>query len=680
MKIYNIQTNKNINYQQQTSFKAAKISPITLKKLGEVKNNPKSNELLIKLAGLLGLTTILSWVKSLSKNNNNDNLKNLDIIDTAWTNRNNALLLQENSKDKYLEILSKTDETESILWTKALVSEDSTEENIEYPILSEEVSKLFLSKESNETFMTVSANKAINTILMQINALNNTNEEIREKYIKDITNKLNRLIKEAEKLQDNPTNSELYSKLANITKIFTLYNIFNNDNIDKDKNEETIQNEKITEPTNIAPAKDHSDSNALTNLIDNNTVLETTEIPSSETEKIELSENLKPALNIVGKIELKEDGVTRFRSTDSNKTSIEVKEPLGKIIITEKNKHFIEEAFLKAFKKTSPVVPETYSAHIDYIKMIYDSYSDEKDLLKKNLLIRMSEKDLRKSIDKYFKFTDGKMAKFDFLNFIKLEEFKLANGGEITKKDFDFINNARDDILRYFTLINDRAEIAFNLGIDAEKRLQFIKEFHKIAYNIDSNKLFHGTNLEKVTTNNILCELSYKLAQDSYQYPNIIRYLGIDIDELPETTNNENTDVNIDEKINDDLEDTVEYINRILCNTKYRMRLKELTEILNNDSFDGIMNSTHSKMRFIERFVFHDPRLLSKKTLEIKQKTTQKLDRLKKSIECIERIKFINYPAKDSTKKSQRFGPRIFIKDYTIGLNDKGEIHTIWDE
>ena len=62
-----------------------------------------------------------------------------------------------------------------------------------------------------------------------------------------------------------------------------------------------------------------------------------------------------------------------------------------------------------------------------------------------------------------------------------------------------------------------------------------------------------------------------------------------------------------------------------LNKAKYRTRIAELAEALNNAAFDGLMSSTHARMRFIERCVLSsDTRLLSKNAYEVKKKTSKK--------------------------------------------------------
>lgn len=680
MKIYNIQTNKTLNYQQKTSFKGAKISPVALKKLEQVKNNPKTNDIFIKLASVLGLTAILGWVKSLTEKNNNEELNKLDIIDTAWTNKNNSLLLGQDTKEQYLDILSKADETESILWTKALLSKEdsSTKNNITAP--NNDSTELFLSKDSNETFMTISANKAINSILMQIKALEGADDTTRENFVKEIENKLNGLIKQADSLQNDVKSSELYSKLANITKIFAMYNAINSNDENKvEKLQETVS-EKIED--NIDELIDSPKETNPKVITEIKTVTPATpvELPVTVPEKIEIPEDMKPAVKVVAKIDLKDDGKSRFKPSASASITTKTPQTMGEIVVTEKNKEFVEEVFKKAFKRTSEIKPETYCGHIDLIQKIYDSYSDEKDKLKKNFLSRLSETDMRHTLNNYLDFTNGKDSKLDFMTFLKLDEFKKANGGELTKKEFELINNSKDVTIKYFQYYDDKIRVVFNPGVSAEKRLEFIKDLHKIVYNVDSTQLFKGSNVKEFAPNDIIHELSYRLAKDSTQYPNITRFLNIALDELPETEGSLKDENDDEEKTFIDYSENFEDIKEILNKAKYRTRISELSDAINNPAFDGLMDSTHARMRFIERYVFgSDSRLLSKNAYEVKIKTSKKIESLKQNIEDADAISFINYPTKDMTKSNQKFGPRIFVKGFTIGLNDKAQIHTIWD-
>lgn len=688
MKIYNNPVKINNYSITNTNFKGAKISPVALKKVETLKNNPATREIFIKLASVIGLTALISWFKSLSENKNDETMSKLDLIDQEWISKNNEKLLNPEFREQFLDLTSSIDETESILWTKGLITKQENAKDVETKKVNKEAENLFLSKDSNETFMAISANKAIDSILMQINALNSVDEKTRESFVKDIENKLNNLVKQADSLQNDITKSELYTKLANIAKAFTIYNILTGKEDDKpeilevpSKEVEEVAKETPATVENIPKIEEEIKEEKKVTEIKTVTPAAPVELPVTVPDKIEIPEEMKPSVSVIGKIDLKDDGKRRFKPTPSSTESATKVPKIDEIKITDKNREFVEEVFLKSFKKTSEIKPETYSGHIEMIQKIYESYSDEKEKLKKNFLLRLSEKDMRHLLNNYLDFTNGKESKIDFMTFLKLEEFKEANGGEITKKEFEIINNYKDVSIKYLQYNDDKIRVVFNPGVSAEKRLEVIRDIHRIAYNIESSKQFKGVNIKEFAPNDVIHELSYRLAKDSTQYPNIVRFLNIDIDELPATeTSLENENDSDDEKMSIDYKENFEDIKENLNNAKYRTRISELADALNNEAFDGLMDSSHARMRFIERYVLgSDSRLLSKNAYEVKKKTSKKIETLKQNIEEADAISFINYPTKDSSKPNQKYGPRIFVKGCTIGLNDKAQIHTIWD-
>ena len=86
---------------------------------------------------------------------------------------------------------------------------------------------MFLTADANEIFMDSSANRALNTIMSQLNALLNATAEQKESLLSTLETKFNSLVKQASELQNNEETSELYSKLINIIKAFTFTQIFN---------------------------------------------------------------------------------------------------------------------------------------------------------------------------------------------------------------------------------------------------------------------------------------------------------------------------------------------------------------------------------------------------------------------------------------------------------------------
>ena len=224
MKIYNIQSDlKNSSLKNtgvKPNFKA--VSPTVMKRVQTAANNPASKDVFVKLAGLTGLTALVTWVKSLSNAEKTDAISKLDIIDSNWSQKSSELFLDPDKQGQFIDLVSKADSAESVIWTKGLMSKDSVQvENKEF---SPEEIEMFLEPESNETFMSVSANNTLNSIVNQMNALALSSDEVRAKALNSIEAKLNALVKQADVLQNSEESAEIYVKLANIMKTFAIIN------------------------------------------------------------------------------------------------------------------------------------------------------------------------------------------------------------------------------------------------------------------------------------------------------------------------------------------------------------------------------------------------------------------------------------------------------------------------
>ena len=173
---------------------------------------------------------------------------------------------------------------------------------------------------------------------------------------------------------------------------------------------------------------------------------------------------------------------------------------------------------------------------------------------------------------------------------------------------------------------------------------------------------------EEIKMVDVIDELSYRLAKNNEDYPNILFYLGIDSEELK----------NLIEDLSQ--EDAIDEIKDFLSNAKYKTKLESLATILNNEDFDFFIDKTHSRMRIIERFVFDDDKNVAKNVYQLEKKFSSEIKKIKSAIEKVERISFTNYSSThdDGSNEVVKSGPRVILKDYTFGINDAGQILTIW--
>lgn len=118
------------------------------------------------------------------------------------------------------------------------------------------------------------------------------------------------------------------------------------------------------------------------------------------------------------------------------------------------------------------------------------------------------------------------------------------------------------------------------------------------------------------------------------------------------------------------LDTTIEFITKKGDKT----RLKKLLDLLNNESFDGFLTSTHARMRFIARNVLSDKTLYNKRITTLCEKLEEEVQKLKDDIDQWAKIKVYNYISPDGKIQGARFQ-----KDsLRIGINSNGIIHTFY--
>ena len=655
MKIYSQQTAVN-NYNltkngTNTSFKA--ISPTALKQIQAVTNNKASKDIFIKLASLTGLTGIVAWVKSLTNEKQTENLEKLDIIDTNWSQKGDEIFLDKEKQGQFMDLVSKADSTESIIWTKGLMSKNA--DNYEEKEISNDEKELFLNPESNETFLSISANKTLNSIANQIKALSSATEEVKASAIKTIEEKLNSLIKEADKLQNSDASNEIYTKFANIFRTFALTNLIN-------------KQEKETNKEEISPLETEiSETNSEQEEIEKPAIVDhisgvTGEVDYSAKDKVSLE-----GPKVVGKINL-EKTYTKEKASNPKETLSNKKE----IIITEENKDFIENIFLKTFTKRSNISPETYADQVDIIQKIYENYAFEgKERIGKELLKHFSRQNTVKELEMYKKFNNNELGKNDFRAFLELQTLKHINGGDITQEEFERLENYKDDKIKFFVIKDsNNVYVSFCNGVSASERLKILADFHKIAFNVSEQKNIKGDEYSKATSADVKEELKNKLSTNIDDYENIIRYLDIPEETLEEVA------ADIDDG---NIEDARITLNSILNNKCYEEKINNIVFVLNNPAFENFIGGVHGRMRFIERVLFANPRNMNKTPLEMKRISSIGVSKLKEQIESLPTIDFTNYIARKQDGTSiHKYGAQVKIKEKTIGLNDRAEIHTLY--
>ena len=698
MKIFNqpvvIQKKDNKVLNSKTpSFKA--IQPVVIKQAKNVATNQASKEMLVKLAGLVGLSSLVAWVNSLKDDKNQEEVLNkLNILDSDWSSRGQEMFLNPSQQGQYLDLVSRADSAESMFWTQGMISKDT--ESVPSKELSQAEKDLFLAIESNEIYLSNSAKATIKSIVSQVQALSSAPEEVRLAAIKSIDAKLASLVQQADTLQNSENTAEIYAKVANIVKMFAIINLMNDKPIDAEKSKATEQAEN--KPEEIAegvtnPAKREAKVE-LEQTIENLAV-QIAEEPKSDigTGKIDLE-----AVDPIGskrraKYKQKCEAIA---SGNAETIELEVVEENAKpqvkgtipIEINDSNREFVTGVFLPLFKDQAAVNPEIYSEHIDLIQKIYENYSN--DSVKASFLNTLKFSDKTPLLDLYSKLTNVDEDKIQFVNFAKIEQIKKENGTSLTKEEYDTLLSFYGSKVKYAEIFIEAPEkyersqvkkhtikINFMDGVSTRERLNIISKFHKIIFSVPEENSIKGESVEKVTLTDLQKELVLKLsayfkAEKSARkihlpgnYENILSFLRVDIDDL-------RVDYQRDGKAG--LESSLEQALEV---NSYK---NELLELLNNENFADFIVTTHARMRFIDRFIFNDNNWQAKSSKALKSITTRAIKRLEESLAKTPYLQFINYyTSKSVSAEDVKYGARVnFFNDTVIGLDENGYIHTMF--
>ena len=638
MKISNQRISNNSislrNNKNNTNFKA--IAPDVIKQIKNISSSSGNKEIVLKLASLAGLTSIIAWVKAFKGEPQADVMNKLDIIDTNWSQKGNELFLNPIKQGEYLDLVSKADSAEAVLWTKGTLANTTVPTTIKE--ISQAEKDLFLTLETNEAYLSNSAKATIKSIISQVQALSGAPEEVKNNALKSIDLRLNSLVKEADSLQHSQESAEIYNKIANIIKLFAFTNL-------AEGTEKTSEEEFLSSTINNSTPAVNESENAGENI---------------------------SSLKVVGRIDLKPTGKNYFKPDKPIESESESKisnETSKQIIITDKNKDFVEEIFKKAFKRNSHIKPELYSDYIDFIQEIYYSYSEEKGSLRRLFLLNLTRENSLKMLELYNKLTSGKAEKIDYISFSDFQNFKHMNGGDLTQKDFDTLNGYKNSKIKYYMVKpqDEKIVVAFSEDTSVEDRLKIITDMHRIAFNITDTKTFNAQLVNSVELKDVKEELISKLLIDPEDYVNITSFLGLNLEEAKYA---------IDDG---DYNDASRHIEHELNSYNARMKLNNLIQALNNDAFKGFSDTTHGRMRFLERIIFDSTRNMTKTPYEIKQITSKEILKLKNTIERAKTIDIYNYNAKRANGTSvHKYAPQIKLGKITIGLNDKGQLHTIY--
>ena len=238
----------NINPTLQTTSKSKtinfKANPVVQKQIATLVKG-EGRHLFQILAGTLGLSSIIAWVKALRTEDVDRVNERLDVYNTKFTEEWNSKVLE--STNEALEVASDLDAIESGIWTRGIISEDSDLPRVSNVTILQK--KMFFNTKADETFPNVLAEASLKTIKKYVEALLSANDEVKEKAIRDIETRFDHIVKEAKRMKESQATEALYDKLSNLTKLYILNNLVGLSNVDENEIKvETESKEKIVVP------------------------------------------------------------------------------------------------------------------------------------------------------------------------------------------------------------------------------------------------------------------------------------------------------------------------------------------------------------------------------------------------------------------------------------------------
>lgn len=614
--IQNYQFQRN-NRRKDLNFKG--ISPQSIDSLQKISKNIDSKKLFIKLSAIVGLTGILSWVNALTNRKNEDDDRKLDILNLIWTHRGNEYLLNPKSQDKYIDLVSKSDSEESFIFAKGLKKETKLE--LQDNEIKDEEAEMFLNPEQHDDFMSIYADNKIKTLKNFISTLSIASENQKVEFNKKVNDELSVLTKKIEELKKDEDKFAIYEKLANIVKTFSIINNLKaNSNIDLLDNSGDITANNANDAENV--------------------------------ENIENTENVE-------------------NDNDYEKV--------------DENAKFYDEILIPYFSREEAKINiDTYSENLDIIKDIYDSYSIKHEDVANSFLELISTEDINEQISTYKEFHNGKNLKIKFNNYYRLDNFIKENGGNgLTKEQFDYLHELKDNKIAFFDVVfgekGDSIIISFNKSTKHSDKLKIISDIHKIAYNKTDFDLISDEKEDVINIENVAKDLGLILSrsierESSDDYTSILNYLRIDEkiykSKLKKILKVYDYDFSNKECYKLMLDTTIEFITKKGDKT----RLKKLLDLLNNESFDGFLTSTHARMRFIARNVLSDKTQYNKRITTLTEKLEEEVQKLKDDIDQWQKIKVYNYTSPDGKKQ----GARVQKDSLRIGIDSTGIIHTFF--
>lgn len=627
MKIFSINptltTNQNYN---KPTFKA---NPVVQRQINTIVSG-EGRHVFRMLAGALGLSSIISWVKDLYYEEPGRVSKKLDAYNDQLTSEWNTLMLEKTNKA--LDTAFEIDSFESSIWTKGLISEveDLPKNNSVEKIQK----KMFFNPKAESFFMDISAEVKMKTIKRYVDAFLASTPEVQEKVLKEVETRFDYFIKLAKELKENKETSKLFDKISNIAKLYSLISLV------KDVPEEE------REVVHVKRQTERKERNIY------------------EEQPISEGYSVKEQVAAIMKGNNKQDKI----------------EPQEDVELSRK----IFQERIVAGKNVRPYV---YMPYYPLIKKIYDGVGSR---IGSKIIDNLASADRSKSLALYNEYSGGEHKAFNYSNFMYLEEMKNVYRSSVTKEEFDKLNAYHETCVDFFRAGTPKdsrhfIEVKFKpeARLSLQERFKVILDIFQIAFNVSEEQIIKPyEQVDKIDKDKVIQEIVFRLSkqvkgrpQDEmafHGYEKIMEYFGFDEKDIK----------NIRELVTERGYKTAEtYVKDLIENKRCKTKINNLCAVLNNPAFDKYMQTPHVRMRFLERFVLNKENL-SDSVKELKDATLEAINELEMKLYSQLKTKVNAY---NVTKRDEEGGvidikycPQIDIDGSLISINSEGDFHTIF--
>ena len=625
----------NYNYKSNTPKPTFKRKPsITLiKETKTVLEGDKTRKLFIKLSTLAGLSGIIAWTQHLIKKENKENITLLNDLNDKAKARANSYLINPNTMNSYLDINSSADTAIATAFSKGLAT---TSEPTEAKAVSEEAEDLLLNPNTGETFIEESLNEKLTSAINQSKAMAAGSNY--EEVSRMLDERISGLVKTADILRSEEKSSGIYKTIAELAKMISISKI-----LELLNDEEKVSSDSI----------ENTSSKGI-NILENPMVedIEPEEVNStilkiSEADTVNIAEEA----TIISKIEPEKE-------TDDLKTYT-VEELKSEIMDKRIN------------DTTNKSLSETYDKFLPLICNAYNSI--QKENLRETFMNLLTVQNRCDDLMQYVKF-GGMNSKLGFVPYLFMLDFKRSQGLKLTLTDFRDLDNYKDKTLKYATCSNKKEPVVylnFRNEADVAERFETAIAYFKALYSVKASDIVDAPRHTEINKVSVLKELSKKISKDSEEYKNILQYLGVILKPISGGQNLKE----------EDIPQLIEA--QLSKNPTAQQKFEKIIEAAQNEKFDGFVQGVHGRMRFIERIVLEDKKAMTSDAESLNSFVSSKINKIKYEIKIKEPIILTKYATPpDEEHDSIKYSPQLKLGmhgKYILGLNRKGQIHTIYE-